>query len=132
MLPRLRPARIEDLRRYVQGKGDPGWAPFFTDWIGHVAERDGELVGVGIVSEDAHGRIWVWVHSREALPAVMLHRTVRRMFMLLRLAGVRRVHAYRDGELDTSFRWLTRLGFRRAPEMDATAPRPMECWICDL
>ena len=90
--PNLRQASAADVRAYTTGHAvDPAWAPFFRDWRGYVAERDGRPLGLGVVSLDREGRVWAWVNIREQLPAAMVHRNAAKMLALLRQAGAEEV-----------------------------------------
>lgn len=123
----LRLATPEDLRTEMGCELDR----YLCDqWYGFAAERDGAVVGLGIVSRDQHGRLWVWVNMRERLSAFMLHRAVREHFDGLRDAGVERVYAFCSQSIVGSEKWLRRLGFVAAPELTTDPQHPV--WICSL
>ncbi len=126
----LRQASKADLVAYIGHEPSADWRPYLRDWAGYIVERDGKMVGVGCISEDDQGRLWAWVHTREALPAMLVHRGVVKVMGHLRRAGFDGVHCYRDEGIADSERWLRRLGFRPAPKI--TTARGKMVWKCDF
>ena len=124
---RLRDASPEDFRAYAGRDPDPTW---HVDWAGKLVERDGEVIGIGVVSEDPYGRLWAWTHSREPLPAIVVHRNTKAMLAKLRRAGADAVHCYRNEDIPGSERWLRRLGFVPAPELGDEGGKMV--WRCTL
>lgn len=124
---RLRRATAADFRAWATRDPDPEWT---EEWFGYVVERDGAVIAIGVVSLDRYGRFWAWTDMREPVAAVTAHRGARMVLRALRQAGAGTIHCFRDGRLPTSERWLLRLGFRPAPEIET--PRDKPVWICDL
>lgn len=125
---RLRRVRADDLRAYT-GEDMPAELSSMEP-AGWVAERDGRMIGLGAVAWDHYYRAWGWVSTREPLSAVVLHRHACRMLAMLREAGEPALYVFRDVNCATSERWLRRLGFVPAPELNGTQPLPV--WKCDL
>jgi len=115
LTPTLRLATAADFRGYAGRDPDPDWC---AQWYGFVAERGGAAVGLGVISRDGQGRVWVWCDVREPLAAPFLHRA----------AGVTVLHAYCSDAIPSARRWLTRLGFRPDPTMPPLAGRAV--WTC--
>jgi hypothetical protein len=64
--------------------------------VGHVAERGGQIVAIGVITWDWAGRAWAWYESRERLPAIILHRKAKAMLALLRKVGEPSLYVFRN------------------------------------
>lgn len=125
MNPTVRLATADDLRRYA-GRNPPEWC---VEWCGYVAERDGEIVALGMVFWDKWGRTWGLYDFRERQSPFLMHRLARETIAHLRRIGVTTLHAFCDDRVPKADLWLKRLGFRLAPELP---PDPTPVWICTL
>ncbi len=121
-------ARASDFRRYFGVEPAPAWC-IEGKIIGHVAERGGELVAVGLVSWDQYGRAWGWYSVRERVPEIIIFRQARAMLALLRSVKEPALYVFSDPRVPQAEKWLRRLGFRPAPGI--VEPK-VEAWKCDL
>lgn len=117
----------QDFRSYVNGKGFPRqWCT--TSPCGLVAEDDGEIVAVAMVTLDEQGRAWVWFHQKKPLAAAQLHRYALKLLDLVRSYG-KTVHAFCDEGIPGAERWFRHLGFE--PSGQAMHPSGTEktVWV---
>ena len=105
----VREATRADFRAYLHGQDfPPEWC--VDDPIGYVADDDGVIVGVGLISRDKEGRWWAWMRADEPLSAASLHRRALSLLdVALSLAGC--VYAFCDERQPGAAAWLNRLGF---------------------
>lgn len=107
----IRPVAVGDYEAYV-GK------PLPYHWCdgtlrGFVADRDGDVVALGILTRSRTGIVWAWYNAKEQLSAVALHRRARRTLNVARdELRAEAVWAFPDRALITAEKWLTRLGFK--------------------
>lgn len=111
--------------------------PYSPDWCvdtptGFVAEENGKIVAVAMVSRDIRGKHWLWYNARVPLSAVAIHRRARRLLDELREDGIGRLWCFCDEREPTAERWLRRLGFR--PQERLLHPSGVEkiAWLCPL
>lgn len=123
--PSLRLATADDFALYA-GRPIPDWC---LEWVGYAAERDGDVIALGIVCWDKFGRVWCWFNRRRKLSPFLMHRLARRTIGHLQEMGVERLHAFCDERIENSDKWLRRLGFRPGP---VVPPERRPVWICDL
>ena len=129
----IRLGAAEDFSAYVGG------AKFPAEWccgspVGLVAEDDGHIVAVAMVTRDQAGRLWLWYNARVALSAVTLHRLATRLLEQLKRAGASEIYAFCDERVETAARWLERLGFEPKCRVRHPAPPCEEkvAWACPL
>lgn len=119
-LARMTRADLLDYARCVGVDVPDGIEP-----IGYAARDGGAIVGVGAVFQIG-GRWWGIVDAPKLHGCAMaLHRAARRLLDDCRNHN-RTIHVLRDGALNTSARWLSRLGFRPTGEM----VNDREVWVC--
>lgn len=125
--PSARIATADDFLRYAGRMPPAEWC--IAESVGYAAERNGELVALGIVTWDHFGRAWGWFDTREALPALMLHRKAKAMLAVLRAVGEPVIYAGCDYTIAGAEKWLRRLGFIHDPEMSS---EERSVWRCNL
>jgi hypothetical protein len=123
----LRAATPDDLRSYIGSDPHPAWS---VESFGILAERDGAIIALGIVTWDRYGRAWGWFSRREAVSAIAVHRLIIEAFGHLRKLGEPALYVLCDTSIPTAERWLRLLGFRRIPELIVDGEHPV--WVCDL
>lgn len=89
-------------------------------WFGLTAERDGELIGMGVVRWDEWGRAWASFDAGEAVPPILMHRAARSAIDTLREVGEPAIYTFCDAAIPRAAAWLTRLGF--APDLTLSTP----------
>jgi hypothetical protein len=80
-------------------------------WFGQVVERDGVLLGLGVVFWDLDGKAWVSVARRGRVPTITAHRAVRKVLASLAEIGEREARTFCDENIPGARLWLQRLGF---------------------
>lgn len=116
----LRPATPADVLAYYGREPPADWC-IENSVLGYVAERDGLLVGIGIVTWDCHGRAWGWFGNREPFSAVTMHRKALSIMGILRQVGEPVLHAICAKDIPGSDKWLRRLGFAPDPKLTEIA-----------
>lgn len=120
----IRPATDDDARVFA-----PELPVWVIEWAGWVAERNGEVVALGIVGWDQWGRVWGFYDSRERLSAFTMHRMARKIMGHVREIGIHELHAYCSDVVPNAEKWLRRLGFRPSIVLP---PVPQAVWTCSL
>lgn len=100
----LRRATDSDYRAFY-GKAPP------DDWVGWIAERQGQLVAFGYIWIDHLARAWTGIDNAREVPPVMLHRAIADIYAAMRDEGIPVLHALCDERIPAATRWLARLGF---------------------
>lgn len=108
MTIRLRPATAADFT--ARGRAVP------EVFLGFAAERDGEVVGYGLVVWDHEGRAWGAFDRFGDVPRFLMHRLARRVIAALREAGEPAIYAICDTRIPRAEEWLRRLGFTPTPD----------------
>lgn len=80
-------------------------------WLGMVAERDGELIGFGLVVWDDLGRALAIFDRKADFSAFTMHRVAKRVLSALKEADEPVIYAYCDTHIPGASKWLRRLGF---------------------
>lgn len=111
--PRL--ATPDDFRRFF-GRDPP------AVWFGLVAEKDGEILGVGIVQWDEWGRAWGSVDAAAKVSPIVLHRAARSAIDTLTKVGEPVIYAFCNTAVPHAAAWLARLGF--APDAALSTGEP--------
>lgn len=112
----IEPLRARDFAQFAMGKGVN--VPANTIPIGYSAWINGQIVGIGCLVSDQEGRAWAVVEVEPELMGrgMILHRLAKRFLTRVARIGMT-VYALRNDDLNTSERWLTRLGFRKTDEV---------------
>lgn len=107
---RLREARAKDIIKFTRFA-----VP--RQYVGYVAEEDGEAVGLAVIMYGALDRFWLTLDTTEKLrqKPFLLHRVAKNLVKLGVSAGD--LYAVQDHKEPTSEQWLTRLGFRDTGEV---------------
>ncbi len=111
-------ATAADFERFY-GKQPP------DEWFGVTAERDGVLLGMGSVVWDKWGRAWLFFNRGQGASALAMHRLA--LWVMRDLQTTFRettVFAFCDETIAGADKWLQRLGFKPAPEIEA----PVMIW----
>lgn len=121
----VRRATPADLVAY-SGRGMPEWC---WRWHGWAAEREGEIVGLGIVCRDQQKLVSVWADMVEGLSPFLLHRLATKALAELREQKVKLVRCYCDESKPRAADWLLRLGFLPT---ETVLPDHGRVFVCDL
>lgn len=123
--PDVRRITAEDLRRYADDNGLD--VPEWVQPVGYSAFVGGEIVGIGCAFLSG-ASMWMLLDA-PALhgQAMLLHRLAVRLLSECRESGFS-VRVLRDDDLETSKRWLERLGFEPTGE----TMNDREVWICPV
>jgi hypothetical protein len=124
----IRLAKPDDLRAYAGF--DPPAEYCICAALGYVAERDGVIVAISLVTWDIHERAWVWFDAKEPLSPIAMHRRALSTFAVLREVGEPVVYAFCSQTTPGAAKWLDRLGFRPMPELTMEPDHPV--WQCVL
>jgi hypothetical protein len=123
----LHAATTADLVAYG-GEPLPGWC---AKWVGHVAKRDGEIVGLALLCWDKDGNLSAWVDEKEPIPAIVKHRLALNTLSVLGRLGEKMVSVFCDPRKPGAEMWLDRLGFVPCEVVD-WGLGPVRVWRCDL
>jgi hypothetical protein len=104
----VRPATAEDIASYG-GAGLPSWC---IEWRGWAYEAKGEVLALGSICWDSYGQAMCFFEAKDAVPAIVMHRTAVKALRWLRETDTRRVLTACDESRPRAAEWLRRLGFR--------------------
>lgn len=85
------------------------------------ASVDGKIIGIGGIAHHYDGSMVAFIEASEAdckRYPVTLHKAALRALKEWRALGIKRVFAKVDTSREAAGRWLLRLGFRRAGQID--------------
>jgi hypothetical protein len=96
------------------------------EWFGVLGERNGVILGMGSAVWDKWGRAWLFFNRGDSdVSAFAMHRLALWVMNDLRKTFQETtVHAFCDATIPGAEKWLRRLGFEPAPEIEA----PVMIW----